>query len=1591
MKKEFLSKKINNYIDNYKQARSNQLEPFKGDYFTARKDFEKDIGLPYTILGSNNYDPSVINVVVPPLPNNNNIPETLPTPSVPINYWTSNNYNDDLVWGIDRYYLLDIIPRGNLYRIGFYSNSSPLSSSSPSSISKPTFYYESFTGNVVMGGEIVKKLSVNLTSILIRVDSDFNFYVGTSLTNYWLIGKCTSYMEAINDNFYALRWGYEVNMINNLSVTITKVNSAFGPLKNINTEGITWPNHRFGRPINNRWTISDNLTQSISSFNVYPILNKSNGNSNFGERTSFTLKCIESGLEQVLILISSTLLLSNSYNQISDIYTSLVNYIGYDSLSNLYFSSSSNNIAPSSYPDLVSANGQIYFRVEENGNIYSSRDSSNASLISTVNYNKFYMYIITKGYSNDGSKKYSFIPHNIISITSNPINNSNIIPTPVPTPTPPQNNNDIVTPTVPPSGSNTNTLPPVEFNYYTTSIVDIPPIPYGKGRAYTVTFDNVNNFKIGFYSNSIIDNKTKYSTSINPPQFYYNTIDRGVYIGNVLKTVLPYNWYTIYLLVDSSNGFYVGYSESYYIFIDNITNYLNLIFPNTYTLRLGWEIYTSSFNYNINVISSKIIEPQNYIMEWPNNRLFSKTLNDYTNTTEIQNEGGFYTFIKFFNLSNSFQTIGGYTLKSDKDSSSDINIVIYSSQNVTNYTLTSSLTSILGDYLIYNSNLNKYIKNGIQIATPQSFPNLNKTNGQIYVRFQNGQIFSGADISSAVYIGDIIPGVLYGGISTYNQDNYIDKFTFIPSVPSIIPPQIPLSDSFPTVSQAFVTNPIIGVWNLNLTNVLVGGEYIAGDERLENSSWAYGWQSFIYGTPTNVNTYKLGVGMVSSTILRYIDGNGIFFPHHNTSNITLYIYYDSVTGNVHVDNTIVKNIGVNLQNIGIGVDKDYNVFFFISHTICYKVGNLSLYASTSKCQFSAQIHLMFTPSISNPPQIFNYDFNVSYNAHKAPYILDDSFNNLIYDPTLQVYSTSTSATSSSSTMYKFLQTTRYCKSSQFSRRQLFHFEVAPTDVILVFGRNTFFDFIPGDEYDANTISNISQNKYKDLCVSYRQSLSGVFINSALNYSINLGLNVDNSSVIVELIGPDTIRIGQNVNNITTVVDLNQITLSDNVDSYYFIGIFVSCQIPCKINVIDVNKLLYPPFVPGGFPTPDDYLNPAWLNPNFGPVSYVPPHSLDYKLFSFTPSIPSTMSTTILKKVEMFRDNYIFLQNNGDYGDSTGVNGQEYFIFGEFYTYGAPYLIFHQFYNDYKYGIGYTGDRHRHSKLYLTQFAIPSNICSMYYYYNKSNGVIYRNNIPIYQFDVGLTYIGMGIDVNLNVYIAKSDKQVYFIGDLLDYANNNNVQSKMMIGMSFVNNTSLDRNVRLGRLLDNYKLIVSLPSILFPYNLRHNFRLYDTISSNYKTTSYAASSSTLTYKYLEFTWPVLNSETNRNYFLNFELVTAPSDFIIGWGSSEFSFIPGENYTYDDVLDNYVLVYVSSSQSFYYEKKLVGKTSNLPTGNGSTIFFKILNNLQYIEFGQSQYSTVKYNVLPPTRYWWTISLTALYIQTSSPTSLCQIDIL
>lgn len=1171
MKREFLNKKQSSYLQVYDDYRKKFSQGYETDYYKIREQYGETMGLAYNVISAGDYDPSTITT---PLPTLDNVMSTASFIVDPFTIGSFKNvgYNEPLVWSIDRWYLFDIVSNGNEFKLGFYGGDAPLSSTTSSSIYTPNFYYESKSGDVYVGIVKIRNIGSNKTRLMIRVDSNYNFYVGTDINKYWLIGNCLTYMNIINTNTYTLRWGYEVRSLSAGNTVFNLINGSYSNIGII--DGVTWPNYRYGGPLNsNRYSIDDIVDQSNAFYRVYPIRNYSNDVTSLGQRTSFTLQCSGGGVDQVALFISSTPLLQTTYNRSADIAMELsLEFVVYDTISNVINApQASVSMQLPSYPNLNNTNGQIYFRIEEDGKIYASKDKGSAVLICTRTYSKFYISLIVKGYSGNKQCQFKFITNNTMSISSNPPSDPLILSMPM------LNKTASI---FLPNGNTSDTFPMTAGKYYTTNVDSSPPLPYGLNRWYSIDIGNINNgIKIGFYTNSTISNHTETSTSVNPPQFYYNTGDRGVYMGGVLKKTLPNDWTVIFLLVDDLLNFYVGYGEAYYYLIDNITNYMSYIFPDTYTIRLGWEVHANTTSsYNLTNIDGGYYQSPSYQLTWPNNRIFNNTLTDYSDEGSIVNQLGLFKYVNFYNYSNSYSAQGSFTLQNvNTATNTDVIIVIFSNNTISNNTTNASEVAILGSqYLIYKLSTNEFIYNGVSKGAPNSYPDLNASNGQIYWDFTGGQVFVSRDSSNRVSLpGVVIPsGVISGGIMTSSATTSTSTYKFIVNnTQAIVPPPgpaLPPLQPFPATPNGYTNSVVTRIAEgLDLTPT-PGLEYLViarpyvGIKFSGNYIW--GCHSFIYGSiASNISSYKLGVVFQSSTVknnLTLRESGGF----QNSSGDKFYIYYDSLAGDIYVNNVVVYDFPTGLTTIGIGIDYMYNVYFATSPTSVYMVGNISsLQTLPIKTSYTPLIGMLAKFTTGSNGDSFTENLTYSFCASKDPYPEDTNiYNKLLYEPSSQYYKNEITVSSSSPTSYIFCEMTNITNdiNSQFAKRIMLQCTnaVGIVDVILAFG--SFHTFTAGLEYSFGSIQSASSAQTG--IITYVQSSQAFFANTTNKYGINLLLANQNGQALIDIQpgNPGIMKAGSSISGLQTISNIYSSPLTNQVSSFFpFIGMFIATATP----------------------------------------------------------------------------------------------------------------------------------------------------------------------------------------------------------------------------------------------------------------------------------------------------------------------------------------------------------------------------------------------------------------------------------------------
>lgn len=667
-------------------------------------------------------------------------------------------------------------------------------------------------------------------------------------------------------------------------------------------------------------------------------------------------------------------------------------------------------------------------------------------------------------------------------------------------------------------------------------------------------------------------------------------------MGGVLKKTLPYNWSVIFLLVDENLNFYVGYGETYYYLIDNISNYLPFIFPNTYTIRLGWEVYAkTSSTYNLTNMSGGYYQPPSYELTWPNNRIYNTTLGDYNDEAVVQNSIGLFKHVNFLNYSNAYSGQGSFTLQNvNTATNTEVIVVLFNNMINSNNSTSGAYTTMLGsNHLIYKLSTNQIIYNGTSIGTPSSYPDLNTANGQIYWEFDGGQVYLSRDSSNKVLLSGVsIPlGNLYGGIITSSATTSSSTYKFIVNnIQAIVPPpgpplppssgsSIPTPSPFGSTQFSSSISEHTSKW-VQTYSATPDVEMLLREEVSYYQAYADGWQSTLVFDFTIPN-YKIGVGYVCTPPIRQIgpsSGYNVNPTRPWGSSYYLYYYYDSVTGNIYKDNVVIYNIQSALNTVGFAIDEFRNVYVVTSSNY-YNIGSyVDYYQNGINNQTSITFGIAVTPSTSPFIPQNAYTLNTSKtniylsygnNYHK----FDGIYNRMLYDVQSSLYKTS--ITSSSTTNYKYIE----CKynrgrlQSAEWKRYSFKLTIAPQDIILLFGYEQTSKYTPGSEYTLTDIQTPFNINYPTF--TYVQSLQGFYANNILRSAFNLLLNTDNKDLYFEQTDSYTgYNFGTSSTNVTTIPINKSSPPFTTTSNYYlnFIGFFIKTSSPstfCQIDVIPI--------------------------------------------------------------------------------------------------------------------------------------------------------------------------------------------------------------------------------------------------------------------------------------------------------------------------------------------------------------------------------------------------------------------------------------
>lgn len=517
----------------------------------------------------------------------------------------------------------------------------------------------------------------------------------------------------------------------------------------LGTDGITHPNWGLGSL--NDLKIENNVTSD--TLFKYIDIGIANG-ATWGNRYSFCISCTATTISEVYIVLSNAPAQAISAISLGSLLPS--NNYYYSSSDNKYYTNFFNGTAPALYihPNINTVGGQIYFRIEEDGKIYSGYGKNTSSLIATSSMTgTLYVGLVTKQTSGSGSGTFKMISHTIND--------------PDPTTTY-QNILQL------PNSSSTHTVTATALNryYFDYRITSWIQNRFGNDRYYVLnmTYNN-NNVKIGFfieshdYSVANTSNFEHTSLIINPFAHYDSTTGQCLIGSTVLATLTPF-LPTVFVRIDKNCNFYVGSSFTNNTLIGNIKNYLNFTSRMNYgSSPFGYSIFNSSNIYTIfNLVDSGF------------NKLPSNDIHGYTYPSSTERNqiiaGAFNTLQQTFVLTpsvyNNFTNVGfpgndyfiygerfSFTIKCIAGGMTEWGFVFTTNiGSTTEPTFTSNLST---NYISYQSIDNAYRTNGgVLVSNPSPSPNITTTNGQIYFRIEpDRSIYSGFNQASATLIGQM--------------------------------------------------------------------------------------------------------------------------------------------------------------------------------------------------------------------------------------------------------------------------------------------------------------------------------------------------------------------------------------------------------------------------------------------------------------------------------------------------------------------------------------------------------------------------------------------------------------------------------------------------------------------------------------------------------------------------------------------------------------------------------------------------------------------------------------------------------------------
>lgn len=520
-----------------------------------------------------------------------------------------------------------------------------------------------------------------------------------------------------------------------MSYAMSLTNRGFKQNSTLAVDGVKWPN--WGINVG----LSSFLETSIISDNIYRYYKLTTGlAARYGRRYTFCIQRQSSTIQNIYIIFSSLLSPPANSTTLAGITGSTTIY--YSSIDNKYYINHANGTLPAlyTYPNIDTDNGQIYFRIEEDGKIYSGFSKQTASLIGTMlGTGRINVGIVTFNNTGTGSGVYKMIPHTINDPppTSIPIQYINIFKLP---------NDD-----------KSQSFDASDINKWTIQSINNESINnlFGIDMVYYIHCEyNDNESIIGFnwisptgeYWNKFMEyDEMKYIYA------YYNSSTGECIINEQVVATLDSKIKDLFLRIDGECNFYVGISFEENTRIGNLKDYINYeyikAFPPLFTIQIHhvnnlssyFEVIQCGYNLPSNLDEIGYTFP-NYgigylerILE-PSNIIYSV----YKIDTDII-IGNRYSF--------SFECT--------KSGIDEFNLVLTNNAQIDD--VNAIIDSFGSTAIFYNSNDNAYYKNDWNyIVNAITSPDITKNKGTLYFRVeQNGECFSGKTKDNEERLGNL--------------------------------------------------------------------------------------------------------------------------------------------------------------------------------------------------------------------------------------------------------------------------------------------------------------------------------------------------------------------------------------------------------------------------------------------------------------------------------------------------------------------------------------------------------------------------------------------------------------------------------------------------------------------------------------------------------------------------------------------------------------------------------------------------------------------------------------------------------------------